>query len=253
MTNDWTRGEMLAVAASRYITNEDVVLVGLGLPQMAAGLAQHTHAPSVRVLLEIGVFNPELGEPAMGIADPRMWQGASAFAGMLDVLGGMLHGGRVSLGLLGALEVDPTGAINTTLVGADGQERRFNGSGGGNDVASSAGRVVVVMRHDARKFTPAVRFLTSPGRRMTGGRQRAEAGLRGAGTTTIVTDRAILHLSNLGAELVSIHPGESADAVRADTPMPMDSSASVPITEPPADKQLDLLRSRLDPNKWYTA
>jgi len=250
--SDWTRGEMLAVAASREVHDDDVVVVGLGLPQIAALLAQRIHAPNVRLLLEIGVFEPTPSETAMGIADPRMWAGATAFGGMLDVLGTMLHGGRVTLGLLGALEVDADGSVNSTKVtGEDGRVRRFNGSGGANDIASSAGRVVVVMQHHRRKFAEAVHFLTSPGVRVRGV-SRPELGLPGRGTVAVVTDRAVIEISEDGAVLASVHPGEDEAEVRAATGLPFVDAGAARATSPPTLEQLDLIRRELDPLGWYT-
>jgi glutaconate CoA-transferase, subunit B len=249
---EWSPGEMMAVAAASRLRDDDVAVVGLGLPQVAALLAQRTTAPRIQLLLELGVFMPRPMEPAMGIADPRMWSGAWAFGGVTDVLGAMLHGGRVTLGILGALQVDPTGSLNTTAVqGRDGSLRRFNGSGGGNDIASLAGRVLVVMRHDPRKFRPAVEFLTSPGR-MVGGKPRHDAGLPGQGTVAIITDRAIIDVTHAGAELASVHPGESAASVIADTPMPLNVPDGGPEETPaPTAEQRTLLREELDPKGWY--
>ncbi|HLI15873.1 MAG TPA: CoA-transferase [Acidimicrobiales bacterium] len=251
---EWTPGEMLAAAAASFITSDDVVLVGLGLPQVAAQLAQRTHAPGMRMLLEIGVFAPCPREPSAGIADPRMWSGASAYGGVLDVLGTMLHGGRVTLGLLGALQVDGDGSINTTLVhDRAGRTRRFNGSGGGNDVASLAERVLVVMRHDPRKFAPALDFLTSPGRRVNG-RARGDVGLAGRGTVAVVTDRAVLEIGDQGPVLASVHPGEDVDAVLADTPLTVHLPPGGPArTDPPTAEQCRVVREELDPKRWYTA
>lgn len=250
----WTRGEMLAVAGSLQVVEGDVALVGLGLPQMAALLAQRTHAPTARLLLENGVFEPVPTEPAMGIADPRMWNGAAAFGSMLDVLGVMVHGGRVSLGLLGALQVDHWGSFNTTEVEVpDGSRRRFRGTGGGNDISSNAGRTVIVMTHQARKFSQVLTFLTSPGRRV-GGRTRADLGLTGGGPCAVVTDRAVIALTDDGALLESVHPGEQLDTVIADTPIPLAVHDGGPEETPaPTPRQLDLIRNELDPKRWYTS
>jgi glutaconate CoA-transferase subunit B len=172
---------------------------------------------------------------------------------MLDVLGYMLHGGRVTLGLLGALQVDRWGSINTTQVTQpDGAPRRFNGSGGGNDIASLAGRVLVVIQHHPRKFRDALEFVTSPGRRVNG-HDRSTLGLPGGGTAAIVTDRAVIEIEAGGAVLRSVHPGEDADAVVADTPMTMTVPAGGPTeTATPSTEQLALIRTELDPNGWYT-
>lgn len=250
--NDWTLGEMMAVAASHLITDDDVVVVGLGLPQVAALLAKRTHAPAATLALEIGVFDASSTTPSMGIADPRLWEGARAFGGIIDVLGYLLHGGRVTLGILGALQVDVAGSINSSLVvNEDGTARRFRGSGGANDLASLAGRVLVVMRHEPRKFKQRVDFLTNPGR-LVDGRPRAEAGLPGHGTTAIVTDRAVIDVLEGGLALRSVHPGEDLAAVVTDTPVPLDTSG-VRVTPAPTGEELRLIRDQLDPNRWYTA
>lgn len=251
--NGWTRREMLAVAAAGQVRDDDVAVVGLGLPQIAGLLARRTHAPGVTLLLEIGAFEPSVTGPSMGISDPRMWEGSTAFGGMLDVLGAMLHGGRVTLGLLGALQVDTWGCINSTMVtGADGAPLRFTGSGGGNDIASLAGRVLAVVQHHPRKFRDAVEFVTSPGR-LVRGRSRAELGLSGVGTAAIVTDRAVIEIGEHGAVLASVHPGEDPESVVADTPMKLAVPAGGPATTPaPTTEQLDLIRTSLDPHGWYT-
>ena len=248
----WTPGEMMAVAASHEISDDDVVVVGLGLPQVAALLAKGRHAPAATLALEIGVFGASSTTPSMGIADPRMWEGARAFGGIVDVLGYLLHGGRVTLGILGALQVDGAGSINSSLVvNEDGTVRRFRGSGGANDLASLAGRVLVVMRHEPRKFKQRVDFLTNPGR-LVDGLPRAEAGLPGHGTTAIVTDRAVIDVTEHGLALRSVHPGESVAAVAADTPLPLDTSGTHQ-TAAPTEDELQLVRHELDPHRWYTA
>lgn len=250
---EWTGGEIMAVAAAHLVADNDVVLVGVGLPQVAAALAQRTHAPNAELLLELGVFDPQPVGESMGVADPRMWTGSKAYGSMLEVLGYMLQGGRVSLGLLGALQVDQYGSINSSLVvEPDGRRRRFRGSGGGNDVASAAGRVLVVMRHEPRKFKLVVDFVTSPGRRV-GELTRDELGLAGGGTAALVTDRAVIEIGEQGAVLAAIHPGEDVERVIADTPMPLAIRDGGPIlTNSPSSVELELIRGSLDPLGWYT-
>jgi acyl CoA:acetate/3-ketoacid CoA transferase beta subunit len=249
---DVTRGELMAVAASHLIASDEVVVVGLGLPQVAALLAKQTHAPGATLLLELGVFDPAPTTGSMGIADPRMWEGAKGFAGMIDVLGYLLHGGRVTLGILGALQVDAAGTINSSVVvNDDGTRRRFTGSGGGNDIASLAHCVMVVMRHDPRKFRERVDFMTSPGR-LVGGRPRAELGLPGSGTSWIVTDRAVIQVGDEGLALASVHAGDDPEAVIAATPLPL-AANGVGETARPTSQELRLIREELDPHGWYTA
>jgi len=247
----WTPREMMVVAASREIADGELILVGLGVPQIAALLAKATHAPEATLALELGVIAAHPTEPAMGIADPRMWQGAQAVCGMIDVLGYLLHGGRVTMGILGALEVDTAGSVNSSVITQpDGTKRRFTGSGGANDIASLAGRVMVVMSHDPRKFKDRVEFLTSPGHRVNGG-PRAAVGLSGRGTASIVTDRAVIDVEDDGLRLRSVHPGEDAAAVVADTPVAL-ASEGVVEAPPPSSNELRLIREEFDTKGWYT-
>ena len=89
----------------------------------------------------------------VGLADSRSFYRATCWSGFLDIMGMNLHRGVVDVGFLGALEIDRYGNINTTLSKDEsGKVRYFNGSAGGNDVASLAKRVIMIMRHDKRKL-----------------------------------------------------------------------------------------------------
>src|SRR5213592_929857 len=46
--------EMMAAAGARELHDGEVVVVGLGLPQVACVLAKRTHAPGLSALLRIG-------------------------------------------------------------------------------------------------------------------------------------------------------------------------------------------------------
>src|SRR6266404_9634650 len=171
--------EIMAVAGARELRDGEVVVVGLGLPQVACVLAKRTHAPGLTSLLEIGVVNMDPKDTPVGLADSRIFYRATCWSGFLDVMGMNLHRGVVDVGFLGALEIDRYGNINTTLSREGGRLRYFNGSAGGNDVASLAKRVIVIMRHEKRKLPVAVSHLTSPG--FVGGKAREELRLRGGG------------------------------------------------------------------------
>src|SRR4029077_3387993 len=113
----------------------------------------------------------------------------------------------VDTGFLGALEIDQFGNINTTLSREGEKLRYFNGSAGGNDVASLAKRIIVIMRHERRKLPLAVAHLTSPG--FPGGKSREDAGLRGTGPHRIITDKAVIGFDDTTRSpvLLSVHPG----------------------------------------------
>jgi glutaconate CoA-transferase, subunit B len=243
--------EIMAAAGARELKDGETVVVGIGLPQIACFLAMGTHAPRLTPLLEIGVANMRPKDTPVGLADSRIFYRATCWSGFLDVMGMNLHRGIVDTGFLGALEVDRFGNINTTLSREGGKVRYFNGSAGGNDVASLAKRVIVVMRHELRKLPVAVSHLTSPG--FVGGKSREELSLRGGGPHRIITDKAVMgfdHESH-SAKLVSLHPGIELEDVLANTGFPLLLPEKIPATPLPSPKELRLLREEIDPHGAY--
>jgi len=243
--------EIMAAAGARELRDGETIVVGLGLPQVSVVLAKRTHAPRLTALLEIGVANMDPIDTPVGLADSRIFYRATCWSGFLDTLGMSLHRGIVDAGFLGALEVDRWGNINTTLLHEDGRVRYFNGSAGGNDVASLARRVIVIMRHEKRKLPLAVAHLTSPG--FPGGKSREASGLRGGGPSRVITDKAILGFDpeTHSATLLSVHPGVTVQEVQAHTGFSLAAPDTVPETPLPTADELRLLREEIDPRRVY--
>jgi glutaconate CoA-transferase subunit B len=252
MEFDYTPSELMAVAGARELEDRQVVAVGLGLPVVASFLAKMTHAPKMTMLFELGVIDPEPVDSGVGLADPRVWYRANVLSSFVDILGAVLHKGRVDVGFLGGLETDQYGNLNTTLLGdPKGKFRHFVGSGGANDIASCARRTIIIIRHEERKLKKAVSFVTSPGY-ITGGESRAQAGLPG-GPGRVITDKAILgfHPETKQMMLLSIHPGNTLDDVLGTMGFAPVVPEQVPYTEPPTQEQLRLIRQVIDPQRMY--
>jgi len=252
MELDYSPSELMAVAGARELQDHQVVAVGLGLPVVASFLAKQTHAPNMTMLFELGVINPEPVDCGVGLADPRVWYRANVLSSFVDILGAVLHKGRVDVGFLGGLEADQYGNLNTTMLGdPKGSFRHFVGSGGANDIASCAQSTIIIMRHEARKLKKSISFITSPGY-LTGGDSREKAGLKG-GPKRVITDKAIFgfHPETRQMMLLSIHPGNTLEDVlntMGFIPMVADH---VPFTEPPTSEQLLLIREVIDPKHMY--
>jgi glutaconate CoA-transferase, subunit B len=249
---EFTPSELMAVAGARELEDGQTVAVGLGLPMVATFLAKRTHAPNMTILFELGVINPEPIHTGVGLADPRVWYRATALSSFVDILGTILHHGRVDVGFLGGLEVDPYGNLNTTRVeDAKGKLRHMIGSGGANDIASSAKKTIYIMRQEERKFRPSISFITSPGY-LNGGDSREKAGLRG-GPSRVITDKAIFgfHPETKKMMLISIHPGNKLEDVLSTMSFRPVIPEDIPITEPPASEQLHLIRNAIDPEHMY--
>jgi acyl CoA:acetate/3-ketoacid CoA transferase beta subunit len=249
---EYTPFELMAVAGARELKDGEVVAVGLGLPVVASFLAKRTHAPNITIMFELGVVDPEPVHQGVGLADPRVWYRAKILSSFVDMLGTVLHKGRVDVGFLGGLETDAYGNLNTTLLGdPKGNFRHFVGSGGANDIASCARRTIIIIRHEARKLNEAVSFVTSPGY-LRGGREREAAGLRG-GPSRVITDKAILDFDpeSKCMRLISIHPGTTLEDVLANLSFQPIVPDDLPTTEPPTAEQVRLIRHEIDPEGMY--
>lgn len=249
---DFTTSELMAVAGARELKDGEVVAVGLGLPVVASFLAKLTHAPRMTILFELGVIDPEPVDNGVGLADPRVWYRARVLSSFVDILGSVLHNGKVDVGFLGGLETDRYGNLNTTLVGEPhGKFRHMIGSGGANDIASCAQRTIIIMRQEERKLRESISFITSPGY-LQGGSSRAAAGLRG-GPSKVITDKAIFgfHPESKELMILSIHPGITLDEVRSTMGFSPLVPESLPSTEAPTAEQLRLIREQIDPDRMY--
>lgn len=251
----FSASEVMVVAGARVLQDGQIAVVGLGIPQVAAGLAQLTHAPNLTLLNEIGLADPHPVEFGMGNADPRHWYRASVFSSFIDIMGMVLHRGLVDVGFLGALEVDMFGNANATQVPREGGGiRRFGGGGGANDIASHARATVLIVRHERRKLVERVSHITNPGF-LDGGASRRNAGLRGGGPVRVLTDKCIFGSDPERGrlKLLSIHPGVSPDELRDCTGFPLEIPPDCPTTPPPTPEELRLIREVVDPDRRYTS
>jgi acyl CoA:acetate/3-ketoacid CoA transferase beta subunit len=243
----------MAAAGARELKDGEIVVVGLGLPVVAAFLAKRTHASNITILLELGVVDPEPIEVGVdGLSDPRIWYRAKVHTSFADMLGSVLHKGLVDVGFLGGLEIDAHGNLNTTLLGdPTGKFRRFTGSGGGNDIASCANRTVIIIRHEARKLNETVSFITSPGY-LRGNGERARMGLRG-GPDRVITDKAVFGFDpeSKRMRLESIHPNTTLQDVLSNMNFKPIVPEDLPFTAPPTAEQVRLIREEIDPERMY--
>lgn len=237
--------EVIAVNAARLLQNGTVCFVGIGMPSTAALLAQRTHAPGCVLIYESGAIGARPSRLPLSIGDGELADTAQLVVSMPEVFNYWLQGGRVDVGFLGAAQVDRSGNLNTTVIGPYESPRvRLPGAGGAPEIATSAGRVVVLARHDPRTLVERVDFLTTSTRPQPA--HAAPAAERGRRQPTLViTDLAVLRLDDSAGELVldALHPGTSDAQVIAATGWPLRHSDRLTVTEPPTQGELDALRA----------
>jgi len=241
-------GELMVCVAAREIKNSDVVFVGMRLPLLAFLLAKSTHAPDAVGLFENGLIRDEPAHgPIVTMCDPPIITGAVACTSLREVMG-YLQQGRVTLGFIGGAEVDVFGNINTTRV----DRTRLPGSGGGADIASLAGRLMIIMSHQRRRFVRRVEYITSAGFG-DGPRWRETQGLSGGGPTAIVTTYGVFRFDPMTkkAVLTQVHPEVDLETVRRETGWNLTVAPDLGVTPLPTLEELALIR-RFDPKGFWT-
>jgi len=250
----YTASELLAVMSARLLRDGETVFAGVGIPLLAATLAQRLHAPGLTILFEGGTIGAfvEPGKLPPSTNEQRCTRRANMVLGSTDVLL-LLQRGYVDIGFMGGAQIDQYGNLNSSLIGIpDRPLTRLPGSGGGNDIASLT-RMIVAMRHEKRRFVERVDFVTSPGF-LSGGGSRHAAGLSAGGMFRVVTDLGLFDFDDVTKRmrLVALHPGASAAEVQANTGFELLMAPALSVTDPPSETELAVLRD-LDPDRLYTA
>ena len=234
--------EMMTVTAARQLSDGLVCFVGIGLPSEAANLARLTHAPNVVLIYESGTIGTRPDILPLSIGDGELAEKAELVVTVPEIFAYWLQAGRIDVGFLSAAQIDRYGNLNSTVVGGYEQPKvRLPGAGGAPEIATSAGEVIVMLRHSERAFVPSVDFVTSLGFGR-GGEGRPERA--GRGPTTVITDLGVLRPDPSSHELtlVATHPGVEVDVVRARTGWELRVGADLAVTEPPTEEELRVLR-----------
>jgi len=249
---DYNTMELMIVSAARELENGATVGVGTGAPCAAAMLAQKTHAPDLVILFEAGGISPQLPAMPISVGDSRTFYRAIKAGGMSDIMESCSRG-LVDYTFLGGAQIDAYGNLNSTVIGDyDSPKVRLPGSGGANDFASFCWRTMVITPQDKRRFVEKVDFITTPGW-LTGGNSREESGLPlGTGPYRIITNMAVMGFEETSKRMIvlSLNPGSTREGVQDNCGFELLWSEDLAETQPPTGEELDILRNRVDPNKY---
>jgi glutaconate CoA-transferase, subunit B len=249
-----TPAELLAVMGSRQLKDDTTVFAGVGVPLLAAALAQQRHAPRLTMVIEGGIIGPQIrpGRLPVSTNEMRAAHRAQMLPGITDTFL-FAQRGFLDYGFMGGAQIDMYGNINTSVVGSDywKPKVRLPGTGGANDIASLCREVFILTAHEKRRFVPRVDFVTSPAW-LDGDGTRRRAGLLFGGVSRVVTTLGIFGFDpdSKRMRVEALHPGVTLDQVRSETGFELLTGPDVDVTEPPADDELAMLRA-LDPERRF--
>jgi len=243
----------MVIAAAREIRDGERVFVGMRLPLLGFAVAKELHAPTAIGIFESGVLRdwPAL-DPIFTMSDPPNVAGSLYCCGLMEVMS-LLQSGRVQVGFIGGAEVDRYGNLNTHWVGDDDKKMRLPGSGGAVDIATMAGRCVIIMNHEKRRFVQRVGFITSPGYG-DGGNWRERNDLLGGGPSRMISSLGTFSFDSESREMQieSCYPGVTVAEIRAATGWPVRVADDLHETAPPSDQELLAVR-KYDPSGVWTS
>lgn len=144
------------------------ILAGIGDSNLAAWMAYYMlreNGFDINLVAEIGFYgySPRPANPfVFNMANIPTCRG---LFGAVEVLGSIMgREGNRGIAVLGAAQVDKHGNVNSTLIP---NTMFLFGSGGANDVASTAEEIVVLVRHSPLRLVEKVPYTTANGKKVT--------------------------------------------------------------------------------------
>lgn len=249
---NYTRQEMMAIAAGREIRAGETAIFGVGLSMLAGYFAKRNHAFDIKDLTESGIYGATtVGGLPWGVEDNRISSNATSFTNCMDALGALVASGRCDVGIIGAAQIDKFGNVNTTGLWTDPANpvylpprTRLSGSGGAPEIACGCKRYIIMAAHEKKRFVEKVDYITSPGY-LNGGNARDRFNFHGGGPALIVTTLGIMRPDPVTKEfiLTEYYHTSSIEEIKENTGWDLKVAPDVKLAPEPTARELKNLRA----------
>jgi len=224
----------MVVALARLVRDGELACHGVNsiLASLALLLARRCHAPNLRHVSIGGGLDARPATLPRSSSGSAWLEGSAAVLSNVDVYQLALRR-RFDVMLLGCVQVDARGRVNSTVIGPfDRPTIRLPGGGGAAVLFEVVRRIVVYRtRHEPRSLPAVVDFVTA-----TGNLDR------------VVTPLAVFQATSDGLRLERLLPGVTLDDVQRQTGFPVIPGEDCGSLSPPTVEELAALEA-LDPDR----
>jgi glutaconate CoA-transferase subunit B len=251
-SKDYTTDEIMTVLMAREVRNDDIMIVGVATPMVWAAftLAKVTHAPDAIYHYIMG--NTFVMEPRQVSLLYLEMNTARAYRFQDSVectLESLPSEKLTTIEFFRPAQIDQYGNSNNICIGDWNKPKiRLPGAAGILDFSMfyARGSFLYTPRHDTRTFVSSEDLFFISGVGFPDGKSSI---CGGSGPQCVITNLAYLDFDDKTKRmrLNSIHPGIELETVKKSTGFDLLIPKNLAETIPPTNKELELLRNKVDP------